>query len=119
MKLSIIALTFALSSSSVFATEIYKCFLDGVAYKKAPVVTVVSDKNNNVTLEFTANSTSYKSILTVSVKDNSEDVNALYENAEKNVSLSFFTDEGDALGLGEGSITSPVMNGSVRCLLAQ
>lgn len=122
MKFSTIALTLgltAISSTSLMASETYKCFLDSVAYKKSPIVTVSTEKNTNgkmvTILEFQKNSSSYARILTVEVKDNSEDVLALFE--AKDVSLSFYMDESDAMGFMEGTITSPVMNGDVKCIL--
>lgn len=119
MKLSILALSIALSSTSSFATDTYKCFLDNVAYKKSPIVTVYVEKLKNgnvVTLEFTKSIYDWKPVLKVSAKDNSEDVLALYENEEKGVSLSFYMDESDMLGFADGSVKSPVMNGDVKCL---
>lgn len=123
MKLSTLALTLGLTSAfastSLFASDTYKCFLDSVAYKKSPIVTVTSEKDENgkmvTTLEFLKNSSNYARILTVEVKDNSEDVLALFES--KDISLSFYLDEGDAMGFMEGTITSPVMNGDIKCIL--
>ncbi len=120
MKLSILALTIALSSTSVFATDTYKCFLDGVAYKKSPIVTVSVEKlkkGDVVTLEFNKSPSDWAPVLVVPVKDNSEDVLALYENEEKGVSLSFYMDESDMLGFAEGTVKSPVMNGDVKCVM--
>ena len=120
MKLSILAITFALFTTSAFATDTYKCFLDGVAYKKAPVVTVSVEKlktGDVVTLEFNKSSTDWKPLLVVSVKDNSEDVLALYENEAKGIVLSFYLDESDMMGFMEGSVKSPLMNGDVRCIM--
>lgn len=120
MKSLILALTLALSTSA-FATKYtgdqYKCFLDEVAYTKSPIVTVnVDNKTKVLSLQFTESPSDWKVILNVKVSDNTEDVLALYENEKKGVALSFYLDESDSLGLMEGNIKSPVMNGSVKCL---
>ncbi len=109
----------ALLSTSVFSAETYKCFLDSVAYKKSPIVIVTTEKNAAgkvvTTLEFLANSSTYKRTLKVEVKDLSEDVLASYK--AKNVTMSFYMDESDAMGFMEGTITSPVMTGDIKCVL--
>ena len=122
MKFSILALTLTLSTSNAFAgkgSDTYKCFLDSVAYKKAPIVTVSIEKLRigfNYTLEFNKSSTDWKPLLVTNVKDNTDDVLALYENEAKGISLSFYLDESDMMGFMEGTIKSPVMNGDVRCV---
>lgn len=124
MKLSILTLALALTTSQAFAgrgTETYKCFLDSVAYKQAPIVTVSVEKLRSgdvVTLEFNKSSTDWKPVLVATVKDNTDDVLALYENIDLGISLSFYMDESDMMGFMEGSIKSPVMNGDVKCVMA-
>lgn len=120
MKSIILALTFALSTVAFAAKstgEQYKCFLDSVAYSQSPVVTVnVDHKTKALSLQFTKSPTDWRVILDVKVVDNTEDVLALYENEKKGISLSFYTDESDSVGLMDGNVTSPVMTGSVKCL---
>lgn len=119
MKLSILALTIALSASSAFAGDTYKCFLDSVPYKTSPIVEVSASTNEAgkhvTTVVIYKNYDSYKPIYKSVVKDNSEDVLALYE--AKGFSLSFYMDESDVMGFAEGTIKSPVMNGDLKCLL--
>lgn len=108
MKALSLFLSLTLSTSALADT--WSCFLIDVPYKDSPVVTVNTD---NSTVTITKNSGSYKPVFETKVTDKTDDVLALF--VAKNIKLSFYMDESDALGLAEGHIKSPHMNGAIRC----
>lgn len=110
MKASILALTLALSFNA--SAGDFKCILEDSVYKNSPVATV-SEVDGKSILVITKSPSDWKVIYKATVKDNTDDVLALFEG--KGVSLSYYMDESDDMGMAEGSIKSPVMNGDVRC----
>ncbi len=112
MKASILALTLALSFNA--SAGDFKCILENAVYKNSPVATIEEEKGGKFVLVITKSPSDWKVIHKSVVKDNSEDVLALYEG--EGTSLSYYMDESDEMGMAEGTIKSPVMNGAVRCV---
>jgi hypothetical protein len=99
----------------------YSCILDNVAYKKSPVAHLESKMVAGKKVwefEVMSNPRDWNRIFkAVKVKDKSEDVHAEFVNSAEGISIDFYLDETDALGMGEGTIKSPVMNGPIHCAL--
>lgn len=117
MKLALVLLTLV-SVSSVQAEE-FRCILESKVYKKSPVAVISSDEENGLTtwsLKVLSSTGTYDSLLKVDVKNKTDDVYAQFVNRSESVNISFYLDESDSFGLMEGAISSPVMNGAIRCL---
>lgn len=116
MKTIAIIATALTLSTSAFA-DTWTCILDSVPYKDSPVARieteVVKKGETKTTLRITKNVGTYSSIFEADLGDKTDDVLALFIG--KGVKISFYMDETDGMGLVEGTIKSPVMNGDIKC----
>jgi len=120
---------FALPVIALFSTVLsaqaveYKCILESKVYKKSPVATIESHKDaaglTTWTIDIVEAPNSYTRLFKGDVKDKTDDVYAQYVNRTDGVKVGFYLDESDAMGLMEGAIESPVMNGAIRCNYAE
>jgi len=121
MKFALPMIALFLTAMSAQAVE-YKCILESKVYKKSPVATIESHTEGGLTtwtIEIVETPHGLKRIFKGDVKDKTDDVYAQYVNRTDGVEVGFYMDESDAMGLMEGSIKSPVMNGSIRCNYAE
>ncbi len=102
-------------SQSVIADE-WSCILDSVPYNKTPVAKISNEKIGGQMqwkLRILDSVGGYNKVYETILTDKTDDVLALF--VAKGVKISFYMDESDSMGLAEGSIKSPMMNGSIKC----
>lgn len=115
---SLILATLLLSQTAM--ADEWSCFLDSDPYKISPVAKISREEIQGKMqwkLRVLETPNSYKKIFETTLGDKTDDVLALF--IAKGVKISFYMDESDSMGLAEGSIKSPVMNGSIKCNLNQ
>lgn len=97
------------------ASDRVACTMASKSLNTSPLITLDSDSGSPQITIYKGNEAQYGTELlkATNVTDESDDV--YYSFTSPEVSLNWYGDETDAMGLMEGHITSKVLNGRVKC----